>query len=146
MDDIADGTGDDHEATIRQLGQEYAARFGPPRTELIEAGRVRDYLLAMDEAEASDDGPVPPLFLLTLGRSRRPQPARGSAVNAGDEFEFHRPVHVGDRITVSLRVLPIEEKQGRHGVMYLVPREVTYINQHGELVAVSRHSSLRWAL
>ena len=131
---------------IRQLQQDYEERFGPPRTELIEAGRVRDYLLAMDEPELPPDAPVPPLFLLTLGRSRRPQPSRGSAVNAGDEYEFHRPVHVGDRITVRLTMLDVEEKQGRHGLMYLVPREITYTNQDGELVAVSRHSSLRWGL
>lgn len=130
---------------IEQIRRDYLARYGTPVTEPIEAGRVRDFLLAMDEPANLDTGmPVPPLFVLTLGRTRRPQPSRGSAVNAGDEFEFLGPVRIGDLITTSRRVVSVEEKQGSRGQMYLTRAEATYVNQRGEKVAVARQSTLRW--
>ena len=129
----------------RELREIYETRFGPPRTELIEAGRVRDYLLAMDEpCDRTDDDPVPALFLLTLARTRRPQPSLGTSVNAGDEYEFRLPVHVGDRISVARQVTEVAEKQGKRGPMYLIRSESTYTNQSGELVAVGRQSIMSW--
>ena len=137
----------DSQAILEELRNYYSGRYGTDRSGPIEEGRVRDYLLAMDEPLPDlDSEPVPPLFLLTVGRTRRPQPSKGSAVNAGDEFEFQRPVFVGDRITVSGRVTSIEEKQGRKGVMYLIKTEETYTNQHDKIVAVRRGAILRWGL
>jgi hypothetical protein len=130
-----------------EIRKDYEARYDTPRHELIEAGRVRDYLLAMNEAaEISPDKPVPSLFLLTLGRTRRPQPAKGSAVNAGDDYEFLRPVFIGDTITISRRILAVEEKQGKAGLMYLAKAEVTYRNQHAETVGIAKSNVLRWGL
>ena len=65
-------------------------------------------------------------------------------MNAGDEYEFYAPVHVGDRITVHRRVLGIDEKQGKQGKMYLTRAEATYVNQHGTLVARAKLNTLRW--
>ena len=128
-----------------EIRRECEARYCEPRHEPIEAGRVRDFLLAMNEPDArQQDEPVPVLFLLTLGRTRRPQPARGSAVNAGDEYEFFHPVFVNDTITVSRRVLAVEEKQGKSGLMYLTRAEISYCNQHGMLVATAHSSVMRW--
>jgi len=134
-----------NDAIRERLWREYSERFPAPRTEAIELGRVRDYLLALDEpADLAPGDVVPPLFLLTLGRTRRPQPAKGSAVKAGDEYEFRAPVRVGDDITVSYRVSDIVEKKGRMGVMFLISAEWTYTNQRGETVGVANTSSLRW--
>lgn len=134
-------------STVRELREDYATRYVMSSEEVIEAGRVRDYLMAMDEAAELDEAaPVPPLFLLTLGRTRRPQPSRGSAVNAGDEIVFHLPVNVGDRVTVRRELRDVEHKQGRHGDMFLLTSEITYTNQDGELVAVARQRSMRWGL
>jgi hypothetical protein len=128
-----------------KLRREYEARFPAPRVEAIELGRVRDYLLAMDEpAEIGPGDIVPPLFLLTLGRTRRPQPAKGGAVKAGDAYEFLAPVHVGERITVGCRVADIEEKQGKMGLMFLITTEWSYRNESGATVARATTTSLRW--
>lgn len=133
------------ESIIEAIRHDYETRYGEPRLEPVEAGRVRDYLLAMDEpADLRDGEPVPALFLLTLGRTRRPQPARGTAVNAGDDYEFLAPVYVGDTITVERRVIAIDEKDGKVGRMYLTRAEATYTNQHGALVARARLNTLRW--
>src|SRR5665213_2591425 len=126
---------------IVEIRLDYLERYGSPVQQVIDAGRVCDFLLAMDEpAELQHGAPVPPLFLLTLGRTRRPQPSRGSAVNAGDEFEFLIPVRVGDAITTARRVVAVEGKQGSKGRMYLTRAEATYTSQRGELVATSRQN------
>ncbi len=128
-----------------RLRREYSERFPAPRTEAIELGRVRDFLLALDEpADLGTGDIVPPLFLLTLGRTRRPQPSRGGAVKTGDEYEFLAPVRVGDQVTVSCRVADIQEKKGKMGPMFLTLLEWTYVNQRGETVGVARTSSMRW--
>ncbi len=98
-----------------------------------------------EPADRAPGEPVPPLFLLTLGRMRRPQPARGSSVKAGDEYEFLEPVFVGDVITVSRRILGIEQKQGKVGPMYLTTDEIRFVNQHGVLVARAMRQSLAGA-
>ena len=130
-----------------EIRREYEDRYTVPTHEPIEAGRVRDYLLAMDEpADLSADKPVPALFLVTLGRTRRPQPLRGSAVNAGHEYEFLAPVFIGDTVTVSRKVLSVEEKQGKFGPMFLTTAEISFDNQKGQLVGRSIHKVLRWGL
>jgi acyl dehydratase len=99
----------------------------------------------MDEpADIAPDRPVPALFLLTMGRTRRPQPAKGSAVNAGDDFEFLAPVMIGDVIAIERRMVEIEDRQGKQGKMYLAHTEATYTNQRGEVVARSKQNILRW--
>jgi hypothetical protein len=133
---------------IAELRARHDSRYGKPDIEVIEAGRVRDFLLALDEP-AEDILPgaaVPRLFLLTLGRTRRPRGARGSAVNAGDDYEFLAPVHVGDTIRTVRELLAIEVKQGKQGPMYLTRTRSTFTNQRGETVAVSHQGVLRWGL
>jgi hypothetical protein len=130
-----------------EIRSDYEARYSAPRHELVEAGRVRDYLLAMNEPADLESGmPVPSLFLLTLGRTRRPQPSRGSAVNAGDEFEFLAPVFVGDTVTITRQVLSIDEKLGKVGVMFLTTAEYRFMNQKGQLVGKAINKTLRWGL
>ena len=130
---------------IEAIRRDYEERYGRARTETVEAGRVRDYLLAMDEpADIPAGQPAPALFMLTLGRTRRPQPARGAAVNAGDDFEFLAPVYVGDAITIERRVIAVDTKEGKVGRMYLTRAEAAYTNQRGALVARARSNILRW--
>ena len=132
------------EAEIRR---DYEDRCKHPRQETIEAGRVRDYLQAMNEpADLAPGQAVPPLFLLTLGRTRRPQPSRGSAVNAGNEYEFLRPVHVGDILTSRFSITAIEEKHGKVGQMFLIRTETRFENQKAELVGRATGNVLRWGL
>jgi len=130
---------------LTALREEMSARYDVTRTEAIELGRVRDYLLAMDEpADLKLGDPVPPLFLLTLARTRRPQPSKGTAVKAGDTYEFVAPVLVGDTLTIAQRLIDIQVKQGKNGPMYLVIYGGSFTNQRGEKVAEQRVQSFRW--
>ena len=56
----------------------------------------------------------------------------------GEEWDFHRPVLVGDTITAQRRLGKVEEKDGRSGPFVLIHYETTFTNQRGEVVAVSR--------
>ena len=133
------------DAAADEIRREYELRYGEPRHETVELGRVKDYLLAMDEPATLGMGDVvPALFVLTLGRTRRPQPTKGSAVNAGDEYEFLAPVRVGDTITITRSVIGVNEKQGKNGRMYLIRAEAAYTNQQGTKVAHARLNTLRW--
>lgn len=136
------------EEIIAEIRATHRQRHGQPSRETIEAGRVRDYLCALDEpvGDLAAGAAVPSMFLLTLGRTRRPQPARGTSVNAGDEYEFHAPVRVGDVIEVRKELLDVEAKQGRAGPMYLCRTRTTFTNARGDLVAVSHQDVLRWNL
>lgn len=128
-----------------EIRREYETRYGAARHEPVELGRVKDYLLAMDEP--ADIGPgdvVPALFVLTFGRTRRPQPSKGSAVNAGDDYEFFAPLRVGDTVTVQRVLKGVDEKQGKQGRMFLARAETTYTNQRGELIARAQMNTLRW--
>ena len=58
------------------------------------------------------------------------------ALYAGTDWEFLRPVLLGDRITATARLVDVESKDGEFcGPMALQTGEVTYSNQEGEVVA-----------
>lgn len=131
----------------KKLCDEQMSRYARPVEETVEAGRVRDYLMALDRDPPADErAPVPPLFLLTLGRMRRPHLGRlpGGAVNAGDEFTFAGDVFVGDRITVETDIVGVEPRPSGSRAMYLISMRRRYRNQHGELVATRVNRILRW--
>ena len=135
------------EEVAKEISDEYRARYEKARHELVEAGRVRDFLLAMDEsAELAPGAPVPALFMLTMGRTRRPMPSSGGSVNAGDDYEFFAPVFVGDTITVERQVLGVDERQGKKGRVFLVRAQTSYTNQHGTLVARALMNTLRMGI
>ena len=131
----------------RELREQMEARYNVARVEAVELGRVRDYLLALDEpADLGAGDAVPPLFMLTLARTRRPQPSKGTAVKAGDDYTFHAPVRVGDVITIRQKLADIEVKEGKNGPMYLVIVEGEFKNQRGETVCTQRVKTFRWGM
>jgi acyl dehydratase len=152
-------------AIAAEIGRTY-----PPVTEMVEAGAVRRYLQAMGEpfepylaADGSGElGFAPPLFLQALGRqplgtpppredglggtmeSNEPDLPLRRAVVAGGEWEFNRPVRIGERITVQMRIANIERKTGRQsGEMYLLTKEMQFLDAAGDPVAVWRHFRVR---
>ncbi len=109
-----------------------------------------------DEAYARRHGykgcVVPPLFVVIMFRSiQDPEekvarfgidwpgftlpPPYTNTRNAGQEYTWLRPVYVGDRLTVQIRLTDMYVRRGRAGfpVLYLVS-EYEIRNQHGELV------------
>jgi acyl dehydratase len=59
--------------------------------------------------------------------------------DAGKDVEFVRPIHAGDKITLSSHVKEIYEKTGRTGTMVFVVVRSTLRNQDGQEVAHIDH-------
>ena len=56
-------------------------------------------------------------------------------VRAGEEYEFFKPVFVGDQVSVTLKLLDVYEKEGKSGHLIFTTSEATYTNQNGDLLA-----------
>lgn len=127
-----------------------------PRRE-VEKGAIKRFVDALGDTnplftdeEAARKGRyggivAPPTFLLTFGRVRRPTTDPGvgrGSVNAGNEIEFLRPVRPGDVISMTSKLVDVQEKAGRLGPMFVKVTEHTYMNQKGEKVGVARQTQI----
>lgn len=75
---------------------------------------------------------------LWVDRGRKVRLGVSRTMFGGEEWEFHRPVLIGDAITAQRRLGAVEEKTGRTGPFVLLHYETTFTNQRDEVVAVSR--------
>ncbi|MEB4209737.1 FAS1-like dehydratase domain-containing protein [Mycobacterium sp. 94-17] len=76
------------------------------------------------------------------GADSIPLPHTPRLMAGGDSWEFHAVAYPGDRITSGIRLLDIQQKQGRSGPFLLITWRTTYTNQHEQLVAVSDETML----
>lgn len=59
-------------------------------------------------------------------------------VRGSEEYEFHRPLRVGDQVTVKHKITDISEKTGKSGKLIFITTQHTYTNQSGDLLAMHR--------
>ena len=65
-------------------------------------------------------------------------------LNAGNELEIYKYPSVGDKVYFQNKYADIRERRGRDGEPFLiVSREVTFRNQKGEVLCITRASSIR---
>lgn len=70
-------------------------------------------------------------------------PVKGRLIRGGNEYEFFRPLHPGDRLTVTWRIADIKERSSSSGEPLLfVISEVSYTNQDGERIATNRETNI----
>ena len=64
----------------------------------------------------------------------------------GNEYEFFKPVRAGEVLTATTKLVDLYERQGRPGIgrMLFQVMEITHRNQQGEVVAIARHTSIRY--
>jgi acyl dehydratase len=65
------------------------------------------------------------------------QQSVGAPIRAGNSYRFFRRVHPSDVITATRKVIRVWQKQGRSGALTFQEVEITYRNQHDELLAVN---------
>lgn len=65
-------------------------------------------------------------------------------VNRSSELEFFQPIKAGDVISVTDKLVDATEQEGKTGKTVIFRNEVTYRNQLGEIVAISRDSAMRY--
>lgn len=78
-----------------------------------------------------EDGSYPEIKIL---------PEEAEVLRAGNEYEILAPVKVGDKITVSRKIIESYEKQGKKGTLIFVVSEMKYSNQDGALVGVNKET------
>lgn len=155
----------EHEPTSpsdAEIEQELAGMLGPvgePVTTLVELGAVRRMALTVDnldpihfEEEAAlargYRGIVAPwpllwLYYFTCTEYQHEFGFGVVTVHGQDDYDFHEPIVVGDRITVSTAITEAKLKHGRSGRMGSVVSERRFVNQDGALCAVVRTTVLR---
>ncbi len=131
-------------------------KTGEPFVMPIEWGKVREFARAIkdpnplyfDREQARQqfgEVPIPVTFLMTSAfwQDERSMPAvsfdLSRVLHGEQEFEFFKPIRVGDVLTGRTLVADVYERQGgRGGTMTFTVLETTYTNQNGEKVAVAR--------
>jgi acyl dehydratase len=145
-----------NEEALKQVG-----KAGEARTYDVERGAIRRFAEAIedrnplfnDEHAARDSrfgGMIaPPTFCRSMGSpipdvriSALGQTFRG--LDGGSEWEYFKPIHPGDRITVQTKLVDLRESQGRLGPMIFITMETTYTNQFGELCVTQRSTGIRY--
>jgi acyl dehydratase len=142
------------------VDRSYIGTTGKPVTMHIERGKIREFAKAIKEddplyfdeeyAKREAGGVMPPVtFLRTVehwhdgeGRPRMPMDLK-RALHGEQEFEFLKPIFVGDVLTAVSRITDVYEKVGkRGGTMTFVVTETEFTNQRGEVVARARQVSI----
>ena len=127
----------------------------------VEKGHIRRFAEAVGDpnplwqdetyARKSRYGNIiaPPMFLQDEGKNKfadrlmeMPLTLPGF-LNGGIEAEFHKPMIPGDVITTRAKLADLSEKQGKTGKLLFMVIEVTFTNQRGELVSISRNTFIR---
>ena len=80
----------------------------------------------------TEGGPVEYPFEMPLAR----------ILDGGGEWEFLKPVKLGDTVTGVRKLADLQEKDGKLGRMLFVIRETTWTNQKDEVVARDRTTSI----
>jgi len=132
-----------------------------PFTMPIEWSKVREFARAIKDrnpvyfdpevAKKECGGvPIPPTFLMASAFWQAPSAQdSGTALDLGldtrrilhgeQEFEYYKPIFVGDVLTGVTRLADLYEKEGgRGGKMTFAVVETEYTNQKGEKVALTR--------
>jgi peroxisomal enoyl-CoA hydratase 2 len=131
-------------------------KTGKPFTMPIERSKVREFARAIRDpnplyfdpelAKKECGGiPVPPTFLQVaafwMGAESMPTANFDlrRILHGEQDFEFLKPVFVGDVLTGTSRIADVYEKEGgRGGKMTFLITEIEYKNQKGETVAFAR--------
>jgi hypothetical protein len=111
-----------------------------PLTAVVDAERVRAWVEAIEDPDPLWREQVPPTFLVSV-RSAAWSELLGEIdasgrqwLNGGDRFDYARPLRVGERITMTARVVDCYEKPGRSGDLLFVVTEASFSDEQGEPV------------
>ncbi|QHS23428.1 MaoC family dehydratase [Virgibacillus sp. MSP4-1] len=84
---------------------------------------------------------VPPTFLIALASEGDGIPLEMDErrmLHGEQEFEYHRPVYLGDRLSCQMKVSDLYDREGKSGPMKFIVLDTEMKNENSELVANSR--------
>jgi len=130
-----------------------------PVTHEVERGAVMRFAEAIDDPNPVYRNEVaarksryrgiiaPPTFFRSLPEGQpgvNVQSPLPRVLDGGSEWEFFEPVRVGDRITVTTKLVDVTQHSGRLGPMIFIKRETKYVNQFSQLVATQRSTGISY--
>ena len=142
------------ESLLKAIGVE-----SDPITYEIEKGHISRFAEAIgdenplfsDEIKARNSryGGIiaPPTFYRALRPGSLPESAESPFtrnLDAGSDWEFFEPIRPGDRITVTIKLADVVEREGRLGKMIIITRETRYENQLGQIVATQKTNGISY--
>lgn len=132
-----------------------------PRVYEIEKGWIRKFAEAIDDpnplwqdeayARKSRYGGIvcPPTFLLAIELTEQITwamtvecPLKGF-LNGANDFEYYQPIRWGDVISVTGKLVDLQEREAKTGKILIMVMEQTYTNQFKEVVAEGYHTFVR---
>jgi len=138
------------------IDKSLVGKTGRPFTMPIEWSKVREFARAIRDpnpvyfdpelAKIEAGGiPIPPTFLQVAAFWQDSESVPTAQfdirriLHGEQEFEFFKPIYVGDVLTGTARIADVFEREGgRGGKMTFMVTEIEYKNQKGEKVAVAR--------
>ena len=90
---------------------------------------------------------APPTFYRALRPGALPETAESPFtrnLDAGSDWEYFEPIRPGDRITVTIKLADVVEREGRLGKMIIITRETRYENQLGQIVATQKTNGISY--
>jgi acyl dehydratase len=155
----ADPPAEISDAEAERYLQTLIGPIGEEVTTLVELGAVRRMALALgdldpihfDEAAAKARGyrgivapwPLLWLYFFTCTVYEHDFPFGKATVHGQDDYEFHEPIVVGDKLTIRTAMVDAKLKHGKTGRLGQVVSERRFTNQRGELCAVLRTTLFR---
>ena len=143
---------------MEKLDRSVIGRKSLPARNAIEAGAVRRFAEAIgdpnplwvDEAFAAAarwGGPIaPPTFAVSLrvgSNAREGLPIDLKKILHGEmEFEYFRPLRVGETITCSAEIVDFYTKEGKSGAMDFLVTEIRGLDEKQELVYKTRSTTV----
>ena len=123
---FARALGDHNPAYLETLGA--TGTVAPPTFLVASSHADPDYRLR----------PKPDTKWYGSGATAGTMPEGGGGLHAEQHFTYHRPVRVGDKLTVSTRAGQTWQKQGRNGLLTFIERITDYTDSDGTLVVTAR--------
>ncbi|MBI4491759.1 MAG: MaoC family dehydratase N-terminal domain-containing protein [Chloroflexi bacterium] len=129
------------EAIRASIGKE----MEPKVNDEVEKGLIRRLYEAVGApAPEGDDALVAPISILfTLRGAGVRYPTMYRNVAGGTEWEYFRPIRVGDQITATSKIAEVYQRESRSlGRMTFIIVETNHVNQRGEHVARTRSTGI----
>ena len=124
--------------------EEIKAMIGKKKEEVLEIDRtmVRNFCQAIGDTNPRWDNFAPPGIITNamissgIGQLGIPFPFK-RIVAAGADWEFYKPIKIGDTITTTHEFVDLVDKSSDKGPRALLVAKSSHRNQHGDLVAVT---------
>ena len=123
--------------------------FGPEVYE-IEKGMVRKFTEAIKDGNPRWQTETPPTFPAALVPKKLLNKLFNADIplkrllNGTSELEYIEPIKIGDTISVTAKLTRLRQVQGAEGPTLFMFTEMTYTNQHGQVVIKGKNTYIKY--